>query len=98
VGGGGIDGGGPSAGGSPVSAAILRRGDDCGLEITIVHCRLRQAWGNLLDDFRLGYNTGKRPDVIVIDESWNDRIGMLRELYPQIFEHTVQVLAAYREV
>jgi hypothetical protein len=34
----------------------------------------------------------------VIDESWNDRIGMLRELYPQIFEHTVQVLAAYREV
>jgi hypothetical protein len=34
----------------------------------------------------------------VIDESWNDRIGMLRELNPQIFEHTVQVLAAYREV
>jgi len=53
---------------------------------------------NLLDDIRLGYNTGKRPVVIVIDESWQDRIGMLRELDPAIWQHTQSVLAGYREV
>jgi hypothetical protein len=53
---------------------------------------------NLLDDFRLGYNTGKRPAVVVIDESWKDRIGMLRESDMAIWQHTQSVLAAYREV
>ena len=53
---------------------------------------------HVLDDFRLGYNTGKRPDVIVIDEAWDDRIGMLREQHPDIFEHTRRVLSGYREV
>lgn len=53
---------------------------------------------NLLDDFRLGYNTGKRPDVIVLDESWDDRIGMLRELHPEIWHYTQGILAGYREV
>jgi hypothetical protein len=53
---------------------------------------------NLLDDFRLGYNSGKRPDVIVIDDSWEDRIGMLRDLHPEIWQHTQRILNAYREV
>lgn len=53
---------------------------------------------NLLDDFRLGYNTGKRPAVIVITESWQDRIGMLREYNEAIWQHTQTVLAGYREV
>ncbi|HXA50743.1 MAG TPA: hypothetical protein VNV86_10585, partial [Candidatus Acidoferrum sp.] len=53
---------------------------------------------HVLDDFRLGYNTGKRPDVIVIDEAWDDRIGMLREQHPDIFEHTRRVLSGYHEV
>jgi hypothetical protein len=53
---------------------------------------------NLLDDFRLGYNTGKRPTVVVIDESWQDRIGMLREYDVAIWQHTQSVLAGYREV
>jgi hypothetical protein len=52
----------------------------------------------VLDDFRLGYDTGKRPDVIVIDDSWEDRIGMLRQLSPTIWEHTQRVLGGYREV
>jgi hypothetical protein len=58
---------------------------------------LTPEW-NLLDDFRLGYNTGKRPAVIVIDESWQDRIGMLREFDMAIWQHTQDVLASYREV
>ena len=53
---------------------------------------------NLLDDFRLGFNTGKRPQVIVLDDSWEDRIGMLRELNPEIWQHTQNVLADYREI
>lgn len=53
---------------------------------------------HVLDDFRLGFNTGKRPDVIVIDEAWDDRIGMLREQHPSILAHTQRVLAGYREV
>ena len=52
---------------------------------------------NLLDDFRLGFNTGKRPQVIVVDESWEDRIGMLRQLSPEIWQHTQNVLADYSE-
>jgi len=52
----------------------------------------------LLDDFRLGYNTGKRPAVIVINESWQDRIGMLREYNVDIWQHTQTVLGGYREV
>ena len=58
---------------------------------------LTPQW-NLLDDFRLGYDTGKRPAVIVIDESWEDRIGMLRQNDPAIWQHTQEVLAGYRDV
>jgi hypothetical protein len=36
--------------------------------------------------------------VIVIDEAWNDRIGMLRDQHPDILEHTQRLLSGYREV
>jgi hypothetical protein len=52
----------------------------------------------VLDDFRIGYNSGKRPQVIVIDDSWQDRIGMLRQYDPAIWQYTQKVLAEYREV
>ena len=50
---------------------------------------------NLLDDFRLGYNTGKQPRAIVIDDSWTDRIGMLQQASPAIWQHTQRVLSGY---
>jgi hypothetical protein len=54
---------------------------------------------NILDDYRLGYNTGKRPDVIVIDGHWDDSIHMLS---PPIYAHVERVLTteyqeAYRQ-
>jgi Dolichyl-phosphate-mannose-protein mannosyltransferase len=52
----------------------------------------------VLDDFRLGYNSGKKADVIIIDESWEDRIGMLKEEHPEIWQYTQRVLGSYREV
>ena len=58
---------------------------------------LGPGW-NLLDDFRLGYNSARRPDVIVIDAAWEDRIHMLRELHPPVWEHTQRLMAGYREV
>jgi hypothetical protein len=54
---------------------------------------------NLLDDFRLGYNSGKRPEVVVIDPSWDDRILMMQTLTPEIHQFVSHLLAAeYREV
>jgi hypothetical protein len=53
---------------------------------------------NVLDDFRLGYNSGKIPDVVVIDESWADRIAELRTEHPEIWEHVQRVLGGCREV
>jgi hypothetical protein len=58
---------------------------------------LGPAW-NLLDDFRLGYNSGKRPEVIVVEEVWEDRILMLKEQHPEIWQHVRSTLAGYREV
>ena len=53
---------------------------------------------NLLDDFRLGYDSGKRPEVIVVEEVWADRILMLKEQHPGIWEHVQRTLSNYREV
>jgi hypothetical protein len=53
---------------------------------------------NVLDDFRLGYNSGKRPEVIVIDEAWEDRIRMLEDPHPEIWAHVQRVLSDFREV
>ena len=53
---------------------------------------------NLLDDFRLGYNSGKPPDVIVIDDAWADRIEMLQESHREIWDYVQTVLARYHDV
>jgi hypothetical protein len=54
---------------------------------------------NVLDDFRLGYDSGKRADVVVIDSSWTDRIGMLETGRPPIYAFVTERLKTeYREV
>src|SRR5262249_15793133 len=52
----------------------------------------------LIDDFRLGYNSGKRPGAVVLDESWRDRMGVLREEHPEIWAHVQSVLTNCRGV
>jgi 4-amino-4-deoxy-L-arabinose transferase-like glycosyltransferase len=54
---------------------------------------------NILDDFRLGYDSGKRAEVVVIDPSWMDRIGMLQTERPPIYAFVTRLLKTeYREV
>lgn len=40
---------------------------------------------NILDDIHLGYDTGKKPGVVVIDPGWEDRIQMLKAVSPPIY-------------
>ncbi len=47
---------------------------------------------NLLDDVRLGYNTGKKPDVVLIDPGWEDRIVSLKVEFPAIHEFVTREL------
>ncbi|MCU1232773.1 MAG: hypothetical protein JWP63_740 [Candidatus Solibacter sp.] len=44
---------------------------------------LSPEW-KILDDIRLGYNTGKKPEIVVIDPAWEDRIQALEETSPEI--------------
>jgi hypothetical protein len=54
---------------------------------------------HILDDVRLGYNSGKRADVVVIDTHWADNILMLETWHPPIFAFVTHLLASeYREV
>jgi hypothetical protein len=54
---------------------------------------------NVLDDFHLGYDSGKRAEVVVIDPSWDDRILMLQTLSPEAHRFVSHLLATeYREV
>ena len=53
----------------------------------------------ILDDFRLGYNSGKRAEVVVIDPRWTDGIEMLQTEQPSIYAFVTQLLSAeYQEV
>jgi hypothetical protein len=47
---------------------------------------------NLLDDVRLGYNTGKKPDGVLIDPGWEDRIVSLQAEFPAIHEFVTREL------
>lgn len=47
----------------------------------------------ILDDIQLGYNTGKRPDVVVIDPGWEDRIQMLQVVNPPVHKYVSNLLA-----
>jgi 4-amino-4-deoxy-L-arabinose transferase-like glycosyltransferase len=53
----------------------------------------------LLDDAQLGYHSGKRADVVVIDPSWADSIQMTQTLSPPLHAFVSHLLATeYREV
>jgi len=53
----------------------------------------------ILDDFRLGYDSGKRAEVVVIDRQWEDRIEMLETLRPPVYAYIQRLLKAeYEEV
>jgi hypothetical protein len=53
----------------------------------------------ILDDFRLGFNSGKRADVVAIDPHWADGIEMARTLQPSIYAFVTHLLEAeYQEV
>ena len=59
---------------------------------------LGPGW-NLLDDYRLGYDSGKRAEVVVLDPAWDDGILMLETNAPQIHSFVSHLLATeYREV
>ena len=54
---------------------------------------------NLLDDYRLGYHSGKRAEVVVLDPAWDDGILMLETNSPPIHTFVSHLLATeYREV
>lgn len=54
---------------------------------------------NLLDDSRLGYNSGKRAEVVVIDPTWDDTILMMQTSSPQVHTFVSHLLdTEYREV
>jgi len=53
---------------------------------------------HVLDDFRLGFESGKRAEVVVINASWEDRIQMMQTLKPAAFAFVSELLRSeYRE-
>jgi hypothetical protein len=53
----------------------------------------------ILDDFHLGYDSGKRAEVVVIDEHWVDGIEMLQTERPPVYAFIHQLLKTeYQEV
>ncbi|MEO8597162.1 MAG: hypothetical protein ABI759_27835 [Candidatus Solibacter sp.] len=59
---------------------------------------LGPSW-NVLDDVRLGYNSGKRPDIVVINPAWQDSLLMMQTNAPAIHAYASHLLATeYREV
>ena len=54
---------------------------------------------NILDDVRLGYDSGKRAEVVVIDPSWEEGIQMMEGYTPKVYAFVGHLLATeYREV
>jgi hypothetical protein len=54
---------------------------------------------HILDDVRLGYNSGKRADVVVIDPNWADNIEVMKSTRPSLFAFVTNLLQSeYREV
>lgn len=56
--------------------------------------------GNLVDDYLLGYGSGKRPDIIVLDKNrYQDFIPKLKGPRPDAWRYTTELLARdFREV
>jgi hypothetical protein len=53
---------------------------------------------NLTDDVRLGYFTGKRPGVVVVDEPYQQVFDAYRTVEPDYHRHIAGVLAGCRVV
>jgi hypothetical protein len=54
---------------------------------------------NILDDVRLGYDSGKRAEVVVIDPSWDEGIQMMEGYTPKVYAFVGHLLTTeYREV
>ena len=54
---------------------------------------------NLLDDNRLGYNSGKRAEVVVVDPSWSEGMEMMQGNTPPIHAFVSHLLKTeYQEV
>jgi 4-amino-4-deoxy-L-arabinose transferase-like glycosyltransferase len=54
---------------------------------------------NVLDDIRLGFDSGKRAEVVVVDPTWDDGILMMQTNSPPVHAFLAQLLATeYREV
>jgi hypothetical protein len=53
----------------------------------------------ILDDFHLGFDSGKRAEVVMIDPHWADGIEMLQAQQPSLYAFVTQLLRSeYREV
>jgi hypothetical protein len=54
---------------------------------------------NVLDDVRLGHESGKRAQVVVLSPTWDDRILMMEATSPAVHAFVSQLMASeYREV
>jgi 4-amino-4-deoxy-L-arabinose transferase-like glycosyltransferase len=51
-----------------------------------------------LDDYELGLKTGERPDFLVFDEIYDDRMEMVHQKRPQEYQQLQHILAGYRVV
>ena len=51
-----------------------------------------------VDDYELGLRTGERPDFLVFDEIYDDRMEMVRQKRPREYEELQQLLSNYRLV
>jgi hypothetical protein len=47
---------------------------------------------NLIDDFRLGYRSGKRPDFILVDQRYREFFASLKRLEPAAYEYILHYL------
>lgn len=49
----------------------------------------------LVDDWRLGYHSGKRPDVVVMGKQYDGMIAGLKVREPEAYEYAVRLLSGY---
>ncbi len=55
---------------------------------------------NLIDDFRLGYVSGRRPDIIVLDKNrYQEWIPLLKPVQPDAWRYATELVTRdFREV
>ncbi len=49
---------------------------------------------DVVDDHRLGYFSGKRPDVVVVGERYREMFDSMREKHPELYRYVDQLLAS----